>query len=73
MKLSKKTKCPCCGSKEIITLGFDQFCLDCNWDNSFEQVQSGSFESQILELENEEPQNTNEDHEYLMNFSKKKK
>ena len=40
----KKTKCPCCGSKEIFTLGLDQLCLDCPWENSLLLVQLGQMD-----------------------------
>lgn len=47
MKISKKhmkEKCPKCGSKEILSLGLDQMCCDCDWDNSLMLVQLGQLD-----------------------------
>lgn len=41
----KKEICPSCGSKQIYTHGFDQLCLDCNWDNTFLLVQLGQMDN----------------------------
>lgn len=51
MKVNLKTKCPCCGSKEIHTLGFDQFCLNCDWINALDLVATGQFEDELEALE----------------------
>lgn len=51
MKVINKTKCPCCGSADIQTLGFDQFCFDCDWINATELVATGQFEEELSELE----------------------
>ncbi len=51
MKVSLKTKCPCCGSKEIHTLGLDQLCLNCDWINSLDLVVSGQFAEELEALE----------------------
>lgn len=56
MKFSKKSKCPRCRSLEIHTMGFDQFCLDCEWTNAIDVVNSGMFE-QELQIEAELSQN----------------
>ena len=44
----KKEKCPKCGSKKILTLGFDQMCCECDWDNSFLLVQLGQLDDPVL-------------------------
>lgn len=41
----KKGKCPKCGSKEILTLGLDQMCCDCDWDNSRLLVELGQLDN----------------------------
>jgi hypothetical protein len=41
----KKHHCPQCGSKEILTLGIDQICTDCDWDNSLLLVQLGQLDN----------------------------
>lgn len=41
----KKEKCPKCGSKEILTLGMDQMCCDCDWDNSRWLVELGQLDN----------------------------
>ena len=41
----KKEKCPKCGSKEILTLGMDQMCCDCDWDNSHWLVELGQLDN----------------------------
>ncbi|MBK9324486.1 MAG: hypothetical protein IPM97_16320 [Bdellovibrionaceae bacterium] len=41
----KKEKCPKCGSKEILTLGMDQMCCDCDWDNSHWLVDLGQLDN----------------------------
>lgn len=51
MEVTKRKKCPCCGSKKIHTMGFDQLCLDCDWMNSMELVCAGQFEDEMLEQE----------------------
>ncbi|MBL7545120.1 MAG: hypothetical protein JNL11_14985 [Bdellovibrionaceae bacterium] len=51
MKVNLKTKCPCCGSKEIHTLGFDQFCLTCDWINALDLVVTGQFDEELEALE----------------------
>ncbi len=51
MKVNLKTKCPCCGSKEIHTLELDQFCLNCDWINALDLVVSGQFEDDLEALE----------------------
>ena len=51
MKVNLKTKCPCCGSKEIHTLGFDQICLNCDWINALDLVVTGQFEEELEALE----------------------
>lgn len=50
MKKTFKTKscCPACGSKKIITLGLDQLCCSCDWDNSFALVKWGFMDSPTL-------------------------
>ena len=40
----KKSKCPGCGSKDLFTLGLDQFCCDCDWSNSVLLVQLGHMD-----------------------------
>jgi hypothetical protein len=47
-KEHKKGKCPKCGSKEILTLGLDQMCFDCVWDNSLMLVQLGQLDNLFL-------------------------
>ena len=51
MKLNLKTKCPCCGSKKILTLDFDQLCFECDWMNAVELVENGQFENELIDLE----------------------
>lgn len=51
MKVNLKTKCPCCGSKEIHTLGLDQLCLNCDWINALDLVVTGHFEEELEALE----------------------
>lgn len=51
MKVNPKTKCPCCGSKEIHTLGLDQICLNCDWINALDLVATGQFEEELEALE----------------------
>ena len=41
----KKKNCPSCGSKEILTLGLDQMCCACDWDNSLLLVKLGQLDS----------------------------
>lgn len=57
MKTLKKDSCPCCNSKEVHTMGLDQFCLDCDWMNSSLIVESGLFEMELLaeEMKQESP------------------
>lgn len=45
MKSHKKHHCPKCGSKEILTLGIDQMCTECDWDNSLLLVQLGQLDN----------------------------
>lgn len=44
-KQHKKDKCPKCGSIEIVTMGLDQMCCDCDWDNSLLLVQLGQLDN----------------------------
>ena len=44
-KKHKKEKCPKCGSAEILTIGLDQMCCECDWDNSFLLVQLGQMDN----------------------------
>lgn len=50
MEKTYKTKshCPACGSKEILTLGLDQLCCACDWENSFELVKLGYMDTPTL-------------------------
>ncbi|MBN8542380.1 MAG: hypothetical protein J0L82_18460 [Deltaproteobacteria bacterium] len=41
----KKEKCPRCGSKEILTIGWDQMCCACDWDNSRMLVNLGQLDN----------------------------
>jgi len=41
----RKGKCPKCGAKEILTVGVDQMCCDCDWDNSRLLVGLGQFDN----------------------------
>lgn len=41
----KKEKCPRCGSKKILTLGWDQMCCVCDWDNSRLLVNLGQLDN----------------------------
>jgi len=45
MKVKTQIKCPDCGSKEILTLGLDQMCCDCDWDNSSLLVELGQMDN----------------------------
>ncbi|HEY8270664.1 MAG TPA: hypothetical protein VIG33_07220 [Pseudobdellovibrionaceae bacterium] len=47
-KEDKKEKCPKCGSKEILTLGLDQMCCDCDWDNTLLLVNLGQMDQPRL-------------------------
>lgn len=40
-----KDQCPACGSKNLLTLGLDQLCCDCEWENSFELVRLGYMDA----------------------------
>lgn len=44
----KKSNCPKCGSDEILTLGLDQMCCDCDWDNSLLLVKLGQLDNLVL-------------------------
>lgn len=37
----KRSACPLCGCKELLTEGPDQFCLSCAWDTCAEYVERG--------------------------------
>lgn len=37
----KRSACPLCGCKELLTEGPDQFCLSCDWDTCAEYVERG--------------------------------
>ncbi len=39
--LSKRTECPKCRSKNLLSDGPDQFCCDCDWDTCLEYVEKG--------------------------------
>ncbi len=41
----KKEKCPRCGSMKILTLGWDQMCCVCDWDNSRLLVNLGQLDN----------------------------
>lgn len=60
-KKHKKTKCPCCASKEILTMGFDQICLDCNWTNSLMLVELGQLDNPFQAAQHFITQKTFED------------
>lgn len=40
-KVPKRSSCPLCGCKELLTEGPDQFCVSCDWDTCAEYVQRG--------------------------------
>jgi hypothetical protein len=67
MKVNLKIKCPCCGSKEIHTLGLNQLCLNCDWINALDLVVSGQFEEELEDLEH--PQEVSEEALMESNFS----
>ncbi len=37
----RRSACPLCGCKELLTEGPDQFCLSCEWDTCAEYVERG--------------------------------
>ena len=41
----KREKCPRCGSKQILTFGWDQLCCVCAWDNSRLLVNLGQLDN----------------------------
>lgn len=40
-KIPRRSACPLCGCKELLTEGPDQFCLSCDWDTCAEYVERG--------------------------------
>ncbi len=47
-KLPRRTNCRQCGSKELLTLGPDQFCCDCSWDTCKEYVEAGLMNNLVV-------------------------
>ena len=43
-KEHKKEKCPGCGSHNLLTMGLDQLCCECDWSNSKMLVDLGQLD-----------------------------
>lgn len=51
-------QCPCCGSKDLVTVEIDVLCTECSWDSLEAHISAGALDqaiddyfSQIPELE----------------------
>ena len=38
-----RSKCPACGTNDLLTVFPDQFCTECDWDSVFAYVESGKL------------------------------
>lgn len=43
--MTKRSKCPLCGCKDLLSDGPDQFCLTCEWDTCAEYVARGLMDN----------------------------
>ena len=41
------SQCPCCGSKDLITIEVDVLCTNCSWDSLEAHVYAGALDQEI--------------------------
>jgi hypothetical protein len=44
-EFTKVIRCPRCGTENIYTIDHDQFCMECDWDNSKMLVEQGQLDN----------------------------
>ncbi len=49
-RLKKRSKCPACGSAELIITPADQICCHCDWNTFYEFVETGLMDNVPLAL-----------------------